>query len=143
MFSSDLSSRKTRISAHFLDAAPSEGEIVTVEGWVTFYDESDKSWKPLGNAEVKIYLDGRELGDTRTNNYGMYSFSFPAPYVGRHKIEVRFRKRLGYEASSKSIEFQVLKGEEKRRIGRLARDIVILIIAALFVLFLTVFITKF
>ncbi len=143
MFSSDLSFRKTRISAHFIDAAPAEGELVTVEGWVTYYDEVEKSWKPLENAEVRLYLDGRELGETRTNSYGMYSFSFLAPYIGKHKVEVRFKKRPGYEASSKTIEFQVLKGEEKRRIGRLARDIVILIIAALFLLFFTIFITRF
>ncbi len=139
MFSSDLSSRKTRISAHFIDAAPAEGELVTVEGWVTYYDEVEKSWKPLENAEVRVYLDGRELGETKTNSYGMYTFSFLAPYTGRHKVEVRLRKKPGYEASSKTIEFQVLKGEEKRRIGRLARNIVVLIIAAIFLLFLTLF----
>ncbi len=142
MFSSDLSSRKTRISAHFIDAAPAEGELVTVEGWVTYYDEVEKSWKPLENAEVRVYLDGRELGETKTNSYGMYTFSFLAPYTGRHKVEVRLRKKPGYEASSKTIEFQVLKGEEKRRIGRLARNIVVLIIAAIFLLFLTLFVVR-
>ncbi len=143
MFSSDLSSRKTRISAHFLDAAPAEGDVVTVEGWVTYYDEAEKSWKPLENAEVRFYLDGRELGETKTNSYGMYSFSFLAPHLGKHKVEVRVRKKPGYEASSKTIEFQVLKGEEKRRIGKLARDILILIIALIFLLFLALFITRF
>ncbi len=143
MYSSDSFSRKTRVSAHFVDAAPAEGDIVTVEGWVTFYDELKKSWIPMEKARVSIYLDGREIGEAETNEYGMFSFSFMTPFAGKHKLEVRFKGKLGYEVSSKSMEFQVLKKEEKKRLGRLARDILILIIALVFLMFLTIFMAKF
>jgi len=137
-----LSSRKTRISAHFLDAAPAEDEIVTVEGWLTYYDEEKKSWIPLERAQVTIYVDGREVGKAETNEYGMFTFAFPAPYKGRHKLEVRFKGKAGYESSSKSLDFQVMEREQKLKLGRLARDVLLLIIALVFLLFVAIFITN-
>lgn len=142
MFSSDSSSRKTRISAHFLDAAPAEDEVVTVEGWLTYYDEEKKSWVPLEKAQVSIYVDGREVGKADTNEYGMFSFAFPAPYRGRHKLEVRFKGKTGYESCSKSLDFQVMEREQKLKVGRLARDVLLLIIALIFLLFVAMFITN-
>ncbi|AAB90587.1 MULTISPECIES: Ig-like domain repeat protein [Archaeoglobus] len=142
MSSSNLSSRKTRISAHFLDAAPAEDEIVTVEGWLTYYDEEKKSWIPLERAQVTIYVDGREVGKAETNEYGMFTFAFPAPYKGRHKLEVRFKGKAGYESSSKSLDFQVMEREQKLKLGRLARDVLLLIIALVFLLFVAIFITN-
>lgn len=143
MFSSDSFSHKTRVAAHFVDAAPAEGDMVTVEGWVTFYDEIKRSWIPLEGAKVSIYLDGREIGSSETNDYGMFSYTFMAPFAGKHKLEVRFKGKQGYEVSSKSMEFQVLKKEEKRRLGKLAKIIFVLIITLMFLMFLTVFIAKF
>jgi len=142
MSSLNLSSRKTRISAHFLDAAPAEDEVVTVEGWLTYYDEEKKSWIPLERARVSIYVDGREIGKAETNEFGMFSFSFPAPYKGRHKLEVRFKGKAGYESSSKSLDFQVMEKEQKLKLGRLARDVFLLIIALIFLLFVAMFVTK-
>ncbi|WP_456329996.1 hypothetical protein [Archaeoglobus sp.] len=142
MSSSSLSSRKTRISAHFLDAAPAEDDIVTVEGWLTYYDEEKKSWIPLEKAQVTIYVDGRELGKAETNEFGMFSFAFPAPYKGKHKLEVRFKGKAGYESSSKSLDFQVMEREQKLKLGRLARDVFLLIIALIFLLFVAMFVTK-
>ncbi len=142
MSSSNSSSRKTRISAHFLDAVPAEDEVVTVEGWLTYYDVEKKSWIPLGNAHVAIYVDGREVGKAETNEFGMFSFTFPAPYKGKHKLEVRFKGKAGYESSSKSLEFQVIEREQKLKLGKLARDVFLLIVALIFLLFVVVFITK-
>ncbi|WP_202319396.1 hypothetical protein [Archaeoglobus neptunius] len=142
MFSSDSYSRKTRISAHFLDAAPAEGDTVTVEGWLTYYDEKKKSWIPLENARVYIYLDGRELGNAETNSYGMFSFSFPVSFAAKHKLEVRFKGKAGYGVTSKTLEFQVLRREDKKRLGRLTRDIFLLILVMIFLLFLTIFFLK-
>lgn len=145
MFSSDLSSRKTRtrISAHFVDT-PVEGDLATVEGWVTFYDETKKSWIPMERAKIHIYLDGREIGEAETNNYGMYSYSFLAPSAGKHKLEVRFKgkEKAGYEVSSKSLDFHVLKKEEKRRLGRALKTAFVLILVMIFLMLLTVFMAK-
>uniref|UniRef100_A0A7C3ZRD1 Uncharacterized protein n=1 Tax=Archaeoglobus fulgidus TaxID=2234 RepID=A0A7C3ZRD1_ARCFL len=142
MSSSDLSSSKTRISAHFLDAAPAEDEFVTVEGWLTYYDEKKKSWIPLGKAHVSIYVDGKEIGKAETNEFGMFSFTFPAPYKGKHRLEVRFKGKAEYESSSKSLDFQVIEKEQKLKLGRLARDVFLLIIALVFLLFVVIFTTK-
>ena len=141
MFSSDSFSRRTRVSAHFIDAAPAEGELVTVEGWVTSYDEKDKSWKPLARARVSVRVDGREVDVADTNEYGMFSVTFVAPSAGRHKLEVRFSKP-GYEMSNKSLEFQVLKREEKKRVGKMAKIVLIIIFVLIFIMILSVFIAK-
>jgi hypothetical protein len=137
-----LSSRRTRIAAHFLDAFPAENDVVTVEGWLTYYDEQKKSWIPMERAPVYIYVDGREVGSTETNHYGMFSFSFPAPYYGKHKLEVRFKGRPGFEVCRKALDFEVTKKEEKLRLGKLARVVLMLIIALIFLMFLAVFISK-
>lgn len=142
MFSSDSFSRRTRVSAHFIDAAPAEGELVTVEGWVTSYDEKDKSWKPLARARVSVRVDGREVGVADTNEYGMFSVTFVAPSAGRHKLEVRFKGKPGYEMSNKSLEFQVLKREEKKRVGKMAKIVLIMIFVLIFIMILSVFIAK-
>lgn len=143
MFSSDLSSHKTkiRISAHFVDT-PVEGDLATVEGWVTFYDETKKSWLPMERAKVHIYLDEKEIGKAETNNYGMYSYSFLAPFAGKHKLEVRFKGEGEYEASSKSLDFRVLKKEEKRKLGRIAKTVFVLILIIIFLMLLTLFMAK-
>ena len=96
----------------------------------------------MERSPVYIYVDSREVGSTETNQYGMFSFSFPAPYYGKHKLEVRFKGKPGYEVCRKSLEFQVVKKEEKLRLGRLARNILIILIALIFLMFLTVFISK-
>jgi len=140
MFSSDSLS-KTRISAHMLDAAPAEDDAVTVEGWLTYYDERRKSWQPM-KAEVSVYLDGREIGKAEANEYGMFSYTFPAPSMGKHKLEVRFKGKIGFEPSNKILEFQVIRREQKLRLWRLARDVLLLLIAISFLMFLLVFALK-
>ncbi len=141
MFSSDSSFRRTRVAAHLSDAAPAEVDVVAVEGWLTYYDESEKSWKPL-KGKLHVYIDGRHIGETESNSYGAFSLHFPAPSVGRHKIEVRFKGKFGYEPSSKSLEFQVIEPLEKERLGRLMRNAVLLIMLLIFVLLLSVFMAK-
>lgn len=130
---------KTRISAHFIDAFVSEGEIVTVEGWLTFYDEKEKEWKPLEGI-LKFYLDGKELGESQAK-MGIFSFSFLSPYVGRHKIDIKF-KAQGYEPSYKSLEFEVVKAEKKTQVRRVARIAFLMIMLLLIALFLSIFMAK-
>ncbi len=110
MFSSDSSSRKTRISAHFLDAAPAEDEVVTVEGWLTYYDEEKKSWLPLEKAQVSIYVDGREVGKADTNEYGMFSFAFPAPTGGGISWKCGLRERWDTRAAANHSTFRLWRG---------------------------------
>jgi len=127
---------------HLADAAPVEGELVTVEGWLTYYDEGEKSWKPL-RGKLHVYVDGVRVGETESNNYGMFSYSFPAPSEGKHKLEVRFKGKFGYEASYKVLDFQVIKIAEKRRIARVARVVAIALLVLVFLMVLSVFIAKF
>jgi len=137
--SSSSSLFKTKISAHFLDAFVCEGEIVTVEGWLTFYDENEKEWKPL-DGKVKLYLDGKELGEAEAR-MGAFSFNFPAPYLGKHRIDVKF-KAPGYETSAKSLEFEVVKAEKRAYVLRVARLAFLLIMLLVIVLFLSIFMAK-
>ncbi|MCS7130379.1 MAG: hypothetical protein NZ872_03060 [Archaeoglobaceae archaeon] len=138
MFSSS-SLFKTRISAHFLDAFVCEGELVTVEGWLTFYDEREKEWKPL-DGRIKFYLDGKEIGEAEAKA-GSFSFSFLSPYIGRHKLDMKF-KAPGYEPSYRSLDFEVVKAEKKSNVLRMARLAFILIMLLVIVLFLSIFIAK-
>jgi hypothetical protein len=136
-----IQNHRTRVAMHFLDAAPIEDEPVTVEGWLTYYDEKDKSWKPL-KGKLSFYLDNRMIGESESNELGIFSFTFLAPVEGRHTIEARFKGKPGYEPSSKKMEFRVLKGEEKRRIMRIARNAMILILFFIFFLIFLMFYVK-
>lgn len=137
--SSSNSLFKTRISAHLIDAFVSEGEKVTVEGWLTFYDEKEMSWKPL-DGTLTFYLDGREIGKEKAQ-YGQFSFSFPSPSIGKHKIEIKF-KTEGYESSYKSLSFEVVEKRRKEMVARFAKIIFLLIFLLCLALFLSVFLAK-
>ncbi|MEM0204022.1 MAG: hypothetical protein QXO16_09010 [Archaeoglobaceae archaeon] len=123
--SSSNSLFKTKLSAHFVDAYIAEGEMVTVEGWLTYYDEEDKSWKPL-DGEIVFYLDGREIGSANAK-LGQFSFSFLSPSIGKHRIDLKF-KAEGYESSYKSLNFEVVEREKKRSLAKLAKVIFVLIL---------------
>lgn len=133
------SSFKTRVSAHFIDAFVCEGDTVTLEGWLTFYDEENKEWKPL-DGKVRFYLDGKEIGEAEARA-GLFSFSFPSPCIGKHRIDVKF-KAPGYETSSRSLEFEVVKAEKKLSVMRLAKLAMILILLLIISLFLSIFVFK-
>ncbi|MEM0214948.1 MAG: hypothetical protein QXU31_02930 [Archaeoglobaceae archaeon] len=137
--SSSNSLYKTRISAHFVDAFVSEGEIVSVEGWLTFYDDKEKEWKPL-DGRIKFYLDGKEMGECEAR-MGSFLFSFPSPSIGKHRIDLKF-KAPGYEPSYKSLDFEVVEREKKTSLIRLARMAFLLIMLLVVVLFLSIFIAK-
>jgi hypothetical protein len=137
--SSSNSSFKTRLSAHFADAFVCEGEKVTLEGWLTFYDEKEREWKPL-DGKVKVYLNGREIGEAEART-GLFSFSFPSPYIGKHRVDLKF-KAPGYESSSKSLEFEVVEVQKKMSVARLAKVVLILIMLLAILSFLSVFIIK-
>ncbi|MEM0350687.1 MAG: hypothetical protein QXR27_05450 [Archaeoglobaceae archaeon] len=122
-----------------LDAFVVEGEKVTVEGWLTFYDENEKSWKPLDGI-LTFYLDGREIGSTEAR-YGQFSYTFPSPVIGKHKIDIKF-KAEGYEMSHKSLSFEVVPMEKKKRIIRFAKIIFILILLLCATLLLSVFLVR-
>ncbi len=128
---------KTRLSAHFIDSFVCEGEMVTVEGWLTFYDEKEKEWKPL-DGKVKFYLDGKEIGESEAK-MGSFSFSFLSPYIGRHRIDIKF-KAPGYEPSYKSLEFEVVKSEKKSQVMRVAKLIFVLIMLLVIFMILSIFI---
>lgn len=134
--SSSNSLFKTRLSAHFVNAYVAEGEIVTVEGWLTFYDEKEMTWKPL-DGKVVYYLDGRELGSANAK-LGQFSFSFPSPAIGKHRIDLKF-KAEGYEPSHKSLNFEVVEREKKRSVMRFAKIVFVLILLLCLGFFSTVF----
>lgn len=137
--SSSNSLFKTKISAHFVDAFVAEGEIATIEGWLTFYDEKEKSWKPL-DGEVKFYLDGREVGKT-TSKMGQFKFSFLSPSIGKHRIDLKFKEK-GYEPSYKSLEFEVVKIEKKFKIVRFTKIAFILLLLICAASFISIFLLK-
>ncbi|MEM4155128.1 MAG: hypothetical protein QXQ38_00200 [Archaeoglobaceae archaeon] len=130
---------RTRISAHFVNGFVSEGEMVTVEGWLTFYDEKEKEWKPL-DGRVKFYLDGKEIGESDAK-LGAFSFSFLSPYIGKHKIDMKF-KAPGFEPSYKSLEFEVVKAEKKSNVLRVAKIALVLIMLLVISLFLSLLVAK-
>ena len=133
---------KTRISAHFLDAAPTENERVVIEGWLQYYDDKDKSWKPLKGV-LNFYLGHNYLGLTESNSFGRFSFSFPAPSKGSYELRIKFDGKREFEPCYKSLEFKVLEEEEKRKIMKLARNILLVLIAIMVILLLTVYFAKF
>ncbi len=141
MRSSDSSSRKTRVSVHLSDAAPAEGEIVSAEGWLTYYDEGEKSWKPL-KGKLHIYIDGVKVGESESNNYGMFSFPFTAPREGKHKLEVRFKGSPGYDSCYKSMDFQTVRYGEKKRLLRLVKIVFVLLLLLVILSLLSAFMVK-
>jgi hypothetical protein len=141
MYSTGISSRRTRIAAHFNDT-PVEGEAVTVEGWLTYYDEDDKSWKPM-KGKIGFFVDNRPIGNTESNELGFFTFTLVSPAEGKHSLEVRFRGKEGYEPSTKKLEFRVLSREDRRRIMKFARNVFIILVFICLLMFLVVFIAKF
>ncbi|MFN3383509.1 MAG: hypothetical protein ACK401_01270 [Archaeoglobaceae archaeon] len=137
--SSSNSLFKTKLSAHFVDAYIAEGEIVTLEGWLTYYDEKEKSWKPL-DGEVAVYLDGVKIGSTNAK-LGQFSFSFLSPSIGKHKIDLKF-KAEGYESSYKSLSFEVTEKERKRSLMKFAKIVFVLILLLCLSLFSIVFLLR-
>lgn len=127
---------KTRISAHFVNAYLAEGEKVTIEGWLTFYDEKERTWKPL-DGKVVFYLDGKEIGSANAI-LGQFSFSFTSPVIGKHRIDIKF-KADGYEPSYKSMSFEVVEGEKKRELLKFVKIIFVLILVFSLAILLTVF----
>ncbi len=132
--------KRTRISAHLADTPVEDGEVV-VEGWLNYYDEEEKKWKPL-KAKIDFYLDERRIGETTSNEVGKFEFSFPSPYIGRHKVEIRFKGRHDLEPSYKLIEFNVLRKEEKRRLTKIAKGLFILVLAVCAVSLIIVYLVK-
>lgn len=137
--SSSNSLFKTKLSAHLVDAYIAEGEIVKVEGWLTYYDEREKSWKPL-DGEIVFYLNGVKIGSSNSK-LGQFSFSFPSPSIGKHRIDLKF-KAEGYEPSYKSLNFEVTERERKRKLMRFAKVIFVLILLISLTLISTVFFLK-
>ncbi|MEM1579083.1 MAG: hypothetical protein QXN34_02335 [Archaeoglobaceae archaeon] len=130
---------KTKISAHFVDAFVAEGEVTSVEGWLTFYDEKEKSWKPL-DGELKFYLDGREIGRASSKT-GQFKFSFLSPSIGKHRLDIKFKEK-GYEPSYKSLEFEVVKIEKKFKIVKFTKIVFILLLLICAAFFISVFLLK-
>ncbi|OYT33787.1 hypothetical protein B6U96_14595 [Archaeoglobales archaeon ex4484_92] len=132
---------RTRIYAHFIDASPAEGEETGVEGGLQFYDVAGRSWKPLVG-DLHFFVDGRKIGVARTDGYGKFLFKFRAFGLGKHKFEIRYSGGRDYEPSTKSLEFKVVRKEEKSRLMILARNVAISFILLVVFLILVIFIVK-
>ncbi|MCS7121665.1 MAG: Ig-like domain-containing protein [Archaeoglobaceae archaeon] len=141
MFSTNSSSIKTRISAHLSDAAPIEGEMTSLEGWLTFYDEEKKIWKPL-KGKISVFLNGIKVGECESNELGAFSFSFKAPSIGKHKIDLKYSGYENYESSHRSLEIQTLSGIEKRRILKIAKVALFLIFILIIISLITIYLIK-
>ncbi|MCX8172180.1 MAG: hypothetical protein N3D09_01010, partial [Archaeoglobaceae archaeon] len=89
---------------------------------------------------LKFYLDGKEIGESMAK-MGTFSFSFLPPYIGKHKIDIKF-KAPGYEPSFKSLEFEVVEAEKKTNVIRVVRLAFILLMLLIIALFLSLFIIK-
>ncbi|MEM2070362.1 MAG: hypothetical protein QXE86_03055 [Archaeoglobaceae archaeon] len=124
------------------NAAPVEGEVTSVEGWLTYYCEEDKSWKPI-KGKVSIYLDGIKIGEADANEYGIYSFKFIAPYAGKHKLEVKFPGSERFEGSYKLLEFQSLTKKAFLKISKMAKIVAVVVFLLILLSLLSVFLVKF
>ncbi|MCS7119330.1 MAG: hypothetical protein NZ894_04685 [Archaeoglobaceae archaeon] len=122
-----------------MDSFIAKGEKVVVEGYLTLYDEKEKRWKPL-DSEIFFYLDGKEIGFTKPN-FGKFSFKFLSPSLGRHRVDIKFEAE-GYEPSYKSIKFQVVESERKKKILRIAKLIFLFILLLCIFLLISIFIAK-
>ncbi len=142
MLSSDSSYTRTRVSAHLSNAAPVEGETTSVEGWLTYYCEEDKSWKPM-KGKVSVYLDGTKIGEAEANECGIYSFEFVAPYAGKHKLEVKFSGSERFEGSHKLLEFQSLTRKEFLKISKIMKIVALAVLLLILLSLLSVFLVKF
>lgn len=138
---SSSNSLSTRISAHLIDAAPVEGETVSLEGWLTFYDEKDKKWVPL-RGKLNIFLNGVKIGECESDELGFFKFNFVAPTVGKHKVEVKFAGDEKFEGSYRSLNMQTLSVGEKKRVLRIAKIALIMIIFLIVICILTIYLTK-
>ncbi len=132
---------RTKISAHFIDARPAEGESTGIEGWLMYYDEVEKSWKPL-RGELHIYIDGQHFGIAETDGYGAFSFHFRAPSIGRHRLEICFRGKRGFESSYKVMDFHVVDVAEKKRFVGFARNVAIALLILILLMLLLIFVAK-
>ncbi len=130
--------KKTRIAAHFADASPALGEVVIVNGKLSYYDENKKSWIPM-RGKLEFYLDGELIGTTASGNYGDFTFTFPAKKLGKRKLEIRFKGKYGFDPCYKVLEFKVVRPEEKRRVEKLVRNVFVALLAFVVVILLLVF----
>lgn len=127
--------KKTRIAGlHVDDSKPVVGEEVRIAGLLQYYDEKEKTWKPL-RAWVKLYVDGIEVDRTPTKPNGSFEFRYSSNVTGKRKIEVRFAGDR-FKPCKKEIEVEFVTAEEKRRVDKIAK----LALLVLFVLILLIFV---
>ncbi len=94
----------------------SEGDVVTISGKVMYYDNYEKTWKPVGGI-LKIFLNDKEIRIIKSDK-GDFRFSIRAPPEGRHKLEIRYLGDDLHEPHCKVLKFQVLNKEHKKTLMR-------------------------
>ena len=107
--------RRTRISAHMfsnISGVLTEGDNITISGKIMYYDDFEKTWKPVGGV-LKVLLNGKEIRLIKSDD-GDFRFSIKAPPEGKHKLEIRFLGDELHEPNFKVLNFQVLSKEHKR-----------------------------
>ncbi|GEM_PF-689083 len=127
---------KTRIAGLYAsNARPVTGETVTISGYLQWYDPELRRWEPLEGGDLKLLIDGVEVGNTRSGYGGFFAFTHVFKEAGKYTAEVRYGGTRKYEPSDpSSIVIKVMTEEQRRKIIKLLRFVVIgfiLLIAAI------------
>ncbi len=127
--------KKTRIAGlHVDDSKPVVGGEVRIAGFLQYYDENARTWKPL-RAWVRLYVDGMEIDRVPTKPNGSFEFRYSSNVTGKRKVEVRFAGDR-FKPCRKEIEVEFVTAEEKRKVDRLAKFALLALFILTFLIFL-------
>ena len=122
---------KAKISLHVSNARPVIGEKIYVRGYLKSYDERKKIWIPK-RAKLDMIVNGELHGSRYTREDGFFEFEFVSDTKGRREIEILCRDPL----CSRKIIVEYIGFEEKRRIEKIAMIAILLLLAAVIILYL-------
>ena len=128
---------KTKISLHVTNAKPVIGEKIYVRGYLKAYDEGRKVWLPL-RAKIEMIVDGERYGSKYTREDGFFEFEFVSDKRGKREIEILCRD----PPCSRKIVVEYIGLEEKRRVEKMAMIAVLLLLTAVFLVYLLAVVLK-
>jgi len=121
-----MEQHETRIAGmHFSDARPVAGNEVIIAGYLQWYDKKAKSWMPAEHKKVELYVDNVRIAESITDHSGRFEYRQRFS-VGEHGVDVRFEGLPGFEPSQKSKKIKTITKQQKERMEKIVRNVVII-----------------
>lgn len=88
-----------------------ENKKTTIQGKLL-----DANNKPIKNAKVTLYYDGKEITTIKTNNKGAYSYKYTTTKEGKYDVKTSFEGNDNYLPATKTTKIKVVSLKVKTQI---------------------------